>query len=177
MCCIWRVIAHSTPEIWSRIQVTFPGRDKPLKPLLPSLLQAWLARSGSRPLTLRVVCEWHPRRQPSSHKQISFFPSADSQLLEILLSESWRWENAALMAPIYESSHDFDTPQLRTLRCSLSDLSRFNAPNLSHLYPRVPYLFNESKRSPTYEKILYLHLQEPIPCEIHSRCSLTWKPS
>ncbi|KAG1726563.1 hypothetical protein EDD22DRAFT_746175, partial [Suillus occidentalis] len=49
----WRDVAHSTPEIWSRIKVELPGQlVKPLMPFLPSLLQFWLACSGHLPLTI-----------------------------------------------------------------------------------------------------------------------------
>ncbi|KAG1768607.1 hypothetical protein EV702DRAFT_717681 [Suillus placidus] len=55
VCRLWRVVAHSTAGVWSRIQVVLPGKYKPLKPFLPYLLQCWLARSGSLPLTLYIV--------------------------------------------------------------------------------------------------------------------------
>ncbi|KAG0699422.1 hypothetical protein DFH29DRAFT_787232, partial [Suillus ampliporus] len=53
VCRLWRVVAHSTTRIWARINVVFPGpHAKPSKSFLPSLLQFWLTRSGSKPLTL-----------------------------------------------------------------------------------------------------------------------------
>ncbi|KAG1737507.1 uncharacterized protein EDB91DRAFT_1249634 [Suillus paluster] len=129
VCRLWRVLAHSTwTGVWSRIQVALPGRVEPLGPFLPSLLQFWLAFSDSRPLTLSVAsglrrvpfrCTW-----PASE--------ANSQVLNILLSESGRWETVTVTSPVDD---DFDTPQLRTLGCHWSDLSRFNAPNLSLLPP------------------------------------------
>ncbi|KAG0697392.1 hypothetical protein DFH29DRAFT_1022800, partial [Suillus ampliporus] len=58
VCRLWRVVAHSTTGIWSCINVELPGCVthviKPLEPFLPSLLQFWLALSGSQPLTLRI---------------------------------------------------------------------------------------------------------------------------
>ncbi|KAG1851003.1 hypothetical protein C8R48DRAFT_612999 [Suillus tomentosus] len=33
VCCHWRDVAHSTPEIWSRIKVMLPGRL--IEPLTP----------------------------------------------------------------------------------------------------------------------------------------------
>src|SRR6267154_1235577 len=47
VCRLWQVVAHSTTKIRSRIQLVLPTRVEPLKPFLPSLLQLWLARSGS----------------------------------------------------------------------------------------------------------------------------------
>ncbi|KAG0694641.1 hypothetical protein DFH29DRAFT_1083730 [Suillus ampliporus] len=133
VCRLWRVVAYSTTGVWSRIQVGLPGRVQPLKSFLPDLLQCWLARSGSRPLTLRIVdkrqfyyrvCGKHPWQRPSE---------VNSQLLDILLSESKRWETV-VMLPVEDWSQNFDAPQLRSLECCLSNLRRFNAPNLSRLY-------------------------------------------
>lgn len=163
VCCLWRVIAHSTPGVWSRIQVVFPGRAGPLKPFFPSLLQAWLARSGTQPLTLRIVSNWHSRQHHFPRHMIRYFSEADSQLFKILLSESQRWECVALMVPMHEWGHNFDTPQLRTLQCCLPDLSRFNAPNLSRLCTRILYSVDTNtqfNRTPTYNNICHLHLPE-----------------
>lgn len=55
VCCYWRDVAHSTPEIWSCIKVMLPGRlAKPLESFFSSLLQSWLAWSGNLPLTIRI---------------------------------------------------------------------------------------------------------------------------
>ncbi|KAG2076175.1 hypothetical protein BDR04DRAFT_749739 [Suillus decipiens] len=58
VCCHWRDVAHSMPEIWSRIKVMLPGPlPKPLRKLFSSLLQSWLAWPGNLPLT---ICIEHP---------------------------------------------------------------------------------------------------------------------
>ncbi|KAG2157639.1 uncharacterized protein EDB93DRAFT_1078291, partial [Suillus bovinus] len=54
VCHRWRVVAHSTAEIWSRIQVVLPVQVKSFTPFFPRLLQSWLARSGNLPLALRI---------------------------------------------------------------------------------------------------------------------------
>ncbi|KAG1794558.1 uncharacterized protein HD556DRAFT_1236524, partial [Suillus plorans] len=54
VCRHWRIIAQSTPGLWSRIQVMLSGGDESLQPFLPCLLQYWLACSGGQPLTLRI---------------------------------------------------------------------------------------------------------------------------
>ncbi|KAG1723177.1 uncharacterized protein EDB91DRAFT_1173323 [Suillus paluster] len=110
VCHFWRVVAHSTTVIWSRIKVTLSGRVEPLKPFLPSLLQSWLAHSDSQPLTLHIISGELPVR-------VAHSSGADSQLLEILVSESKRWESVALTSSMEDWSRDVYTPQLRALRC------------------------------------------------------------
>ncbi|KAG1736922.1 uncharacterized protein EDB91DRAFT_496886 [Suillus paluster] len=114
VCHRWRVVAHSTTGVWLRIQVALPER---IEPFLPYSFQCWLARSGSRPLILRIVqvplqihhtCSTHPWPMPE----------AGSRLLDILLSESKRWETVVVMSSdVHDWGRDFDTPQLSTLEC------------------------------------------------------------
>lgn len=59
VCRSWRAIAHATPRLWRDIFVNIcDGRysDKLRKDALP-VLQTWLARSGSLPLNLVVLCK------------------------------------------------------------------------------------------------------------------------
>lgn len=161
VCHFWRVVAHSTTAVWSRIQVSLPGRTEPLKPFLPSLLQSWLARSGNQPLTLRITSGQLPVRVTRRcTRQKSLEPSqADSQLLEILLSESKRWESVAL-ASASDWNRDFDTPQLRSLQCCWSELSSFNAPNLTHLH--ITYRWSLTMRFrhvPTCDNVRHLRVE------------------
>ncbi|OAX39294.1 hypothetical protein K503DRAFT_782257 [Rhizopogon vinicolor AM-OR11-026] len=159
VCCRWRAVAHTTPGIWSRIQVAFSGRPEPLKPFLPSLLESWLGRSA-QPLTLRIVFEecYNP---PYSRRQLLESSEADSQLFKILLSESRRWETVAIASPIQYWSHDFDTPKLTALGCSLRDLSRFNAPDLHYLCTRVSRsAVTEFKPTPSCKNVRHLRLRD-----------------
>ncbi|KAG1880750.1 hypothetical protein F4604DRAFT_1922373 [Suillus subluteus] len=163
VCRLWRDIAHSTTEIWSRIHVALPGRIQPLKPFLPSLLEVWLARSGRRPLSLSIVSE---QLCYSRDREARYLPylrpyrsGADCRLLEILLSAKGRWETVAIMSPtIYDWSDNVDTPRLRTLKCFLREFRRFNAPNLHCLH-----IFNRSefpaRPAPTCKDIRHLRLQ------------------
>lgn len=161
VCRFWRVVAHLTTAVWSRMQVSLPGRVEPLTPFLPSFLQSWLARSGNQPLTLRIAsgelpipntryCTRQPGHEPSQ---------ADSQLLAILLSESKRWRTVTLVSAC-DWNCDFDTPQLRFLQCRWSDLTRFNAPNLTHLH--IIYrrsLTTRFKHIPTCDNVRHLWIQ------------------
>ncbi|KAG1870797.1 hypothetical protein F4604DRAFT_849677 [Suillus subluteus] len=161
VCRFWRVIAHSTTAVWSRMQVSLPGRVEPLTPFLPSLLQSWLARSGDQPLTLRILSGELPVRSTRRcTRQSCHEPSqADSQLLGILLSESKRWGTVALVSAD-DWNRDFDTPQLRSLQCCWSDLSSFNAPNLTHLH--ITYRWSLTMRfrhTPTCDNVRHLWVQ------------------
>ncbi|KAG0703164.1 hypothetical protein DFH29DRAFT_1043737 [Suillus ampliporus] len=140
VCRLWRVVAHSTTGIWSCINVELPGYAiKLLEPFLPSLLQFWLALSGSRPLTLRIQHHFFPAIIcKCSRGRVRSFPQADRQLLEILFAEKGRWETVVGASRICADedifvTHQFITPQLRTLECLWSDVGRFHAPDLCRL--------------------------------------------
>ncbi|KAG2366235.1 hypothetical protein BDR07DRAFT_1396498 [Suillus spraguei] len=93
---------------------------------------------------------------------------ADSRLLEILQSESRRWETivGVLRGDEWPSSK-LDTPQLRTLECSWSGLNRFNAPNLHRLHiPNDPQ--GIPAPIPTYKSLRHLHIQYAFPMFVRS---------
>ncbi|OAX39145.1 hypothetical protein K503DRAFT_110048 [Rhizopogon vinicolor AM-OR11-026] len=165
VCRLWRIVAQSTTRIWSRIQVGLPGRAEPFKPFLTSLLQSWLAYSGSCPLTLRIDATQRqcPIRRCSRYKPYTLeFTKGDSQLLEILLAERKRWEAVAVMSRLLAryGGRNFDTPRLSTLECSWWDIKRFNAPHLSRLRIVDPYLHDINVRSiPTCKNIRHIHIQ------------------
>ncbi|KAG1888178.1 hypothetical protein F4604DRAFT_1715899 [Suillus subluteus] len=154
VCRFWRTIAHSTPEVWSRILVTLPGKTKPWKPFLPYFLQCWLARSGRLPLTICIVDDSHTRRR-SWVKEV-----ANSRLLDILLSESQRWETV-FMSPAQGWNPDFNTPRLRTLSCNESNLRRINAPRLSYLHIDGSFRWTVPDRQPalTCKYLRHIHLE------------------
>lgn len=138
VCRHWRDVAHSTPEIWSRIKVILPGRlVKPLTPFFPSLLQVWLAQSGNLPLT---ICIYYIGFLPSSSHGV------DSRLLEILYDETRRWETVSAPSFIFRSDSS-NMSQLRTLDrlWNLTDLIEFNAPNLCRA--RIEYSLLDTIRS------------------------------
>lgn len=160
VCRRWRAVAHSTTEIWSHIKVGLP-RKILSKPFLPSLLQSWLARSGSRPLTIRM-------ERISSIDNSHFCPSS-TQLLEILFAEITRWETVfGLDMP--EWSEKLTAPQLRTLECSWpSDITRFDAPNLCRIRFVSPLsAVIRSRPTATCKLIRHLYLRSASAAAIHS---------
>jgi hypothetical protein len=139
VCRHWRLVAHSTAEIWSRVEVVIPRALTPLKPFLPRLLQFWLACSGNLQLTIRIVPE-PPRRRhrlwgQRKHKPFTWFrKESHPQLLDVLLSERMRWVELTITSDILTWPWGIYAPQLRTLECSWSDISRFSAPSLCSLH-------------------------------------------
>ncbi|KAG2051855.1 hypothetical protein BDR06DRAFT_958450 [Suillus hirtellus] len=127
VCRLWRAVAYSTTGTWSHIKVGLP-RNFPLKPFLPSLFRSWLAWSGSQLPTIRIEC--------ICLSDYGHLCPSNTQLLEILFTETTRWETVFCMcdSDVFERSENFNAPQLRTLQCSwLLDVTRFNAPNLCRI--------------------------------------------
>ncbi|KAJ7263144.1 hypothetical protein B0H12DRAFT_1103550 [Mycena haematopus] len=84
ICRKWRAVAISTPELWRAIQII--GSNKLRKLTAQSeLLQIWLSRSGSCPLSLNLSI--HPLTEN---------PSIDSQLFQLAVLCSERWEHVDL---------------------------------------------------------------------------------
>ncbi|KAG2138954.1 hypothetical protein DEU56DRAFT_329568 [Suillus clintonianus] len=171
VCRLWRVVAHSTAGIWSRIQVALPGRVEELTPFLPHLLQCWLVRSGSLPLTLHIVeldtgkPQSYPYPTCLDHYYTWMSSVGDFRILDILISESKRWETV-VMPRVYDQRFNFDTPQLRSLECHLSNLGKFYAPNLSCLY--IKDGFCRTFPIPTCKDLRHLHLRDASACAICS---------
>ncbi|KAG1729795.1 hypothetical protein EDB19DRAFT_1742468 [Suillus lakei] len=86
--------------------------------------------------------------------------ATNSQLLDILLSESKRWETVVI-SHMYDRSLHFNTPQLRTLECHMQSLGDFYAPNLSRLringYRNWPSTIKLP--TPICKDLRHLHLQ------------------
>ncbi|KAG0703583.1 hypothetical protein DFH29DRAFT_916160 [Suillus ampliporus] len=92
---------------------------------------------------------------------------ADSRLLETLYFERMRWETVVCVSQRDWPGLKFDTPQLRTLECTRSDVIKFNAPNLRRLHIVNQWLPDISP-IPTCKNIRHLHLQSASPKIIHS---------
>ncbi|KAG1819734.1 uncharacterized protein BJ212DRAFT_1063389 [Suillus subaureus] len=164
VCHLWRVAALSTAGVWSRIQVVLPGQVRSFGPFLPHLLQCWLARSGSLPLTLHIVnsTPCHNFTCANRNHYPWIITQTNARLLNILLSESKRWATVVMPHPC-DWGFNFNTPQLRALECcSSNDLSKFYAPNISRLYINTHcYLVSPMRlRIPFYKDLRHLHLRD-----------------
>ncbi|KAG1737773.1 hypothetical protein EDB19DRAFT_1909546 [Suillus lakei] len=157
VCRLWRAVAHSMTWIWSNIKVALP-RQFPLKPFLPSLLQSWLAWSGSRSLTIHM--------EHISPTDNCYLRSSNAQLI----AEIRRWETVFGVLDVLEQSGNFSAPQLRTLECSWpSDVTRFNAPKLCCIRFVSPLsAVIRSRPTATCKQIRHLYLQNASAAVIHS---------
>ncbi|KAG1810880.1 uncharacterized protein BJ212DRAFT_572880 [Suillus subaureus] len=94
---------------------------------------------------------------------------ADFRLLEILQSESRRWET--VVGVLLENewpTFKLDTPQLRTLECSWLGLHKFNASNLRRLHILSESGGITTSPIPTYKNLRHLHLQYASPNIVRS---------
>lgn len=74
---------------------------------------------------LGTTCANNFRRLPDSE--------GNSQLLKILLSESWHWETVTFESSVYEWKVNLDTfDTTRPVKCDISDLRIFSTPNLGY---------------------------------------------
>ncbi|KAJ6495266.1 hypothetical protein C8R45DRAFT_165607 [Mycena sanguinolenta] len=95
VCVLWRTIAVSTSELWSRLSVSI-GREasEKLQPS-PELITTWIGRSGCQPLTL-VLKDWGQR-----------VSGADTvnHALQLFVPHIHRWRSITLVLP----NHAFPT--------------------------------------------------------------------
>ncbi|KAJ7133408.1 hypothetical protein C8R44DRAFT_772366 [Mycena epipterygia] len=61
VCSYWRNVAHTTPRIWSSIHVLSPPTETPpdIVSAFQDLVEAWLERSGSCPLSISFLEVWN----------------------------------------------------------------------------------------------------------------------
>ena len=87
VCLDWRAIAWSTPSLWSNVDFCLSKEQYSVR---TELLDEWLQRSKAVPLTIRI---W-------SKEERSYWQSTTpTEMLRILVSHSWHWENVNLYAP------------------------------------------------------------------------------
>jgi hypothetical protein len=145
-----------------------------LKPFLPSLLHFWLTCSGSQPLNLRILSKRIPYLVRVGCREVRClgkYSDADSQLFEILLSESKRWETVAIMSLLHRKwSPNIDTPKLRSLEYDVEDLDRFDAPNLSRIYTSDWFYGPLPTRN--LNNIRHLYLQKSSSAIMHTSLSI-----
>ena len=88
ICLNWRLIAWSTPSLWSRVDFCLSKKRYSVQ---TELLAGWLQRSKAVPLTIRIQtiekeCEYWRESKPT-------------EMLKVLVSHSWHWKNIYLYAP------------------------------------------------------------------------------
>ncbi|KAF7344538.1 hypothetical protein MSAN_01935700 [Mycena sanguinolenta] len=95
VCVLWRTIAVTTSELWSRLSVSI-GREasEKLQPS-PELITTWIARSGCQPLTL-VLKDWGLRSSGAD---------TVSHVLQLFVPHIHRWRSITLVLP----NHAFPT--------------------------------------------------------------------
>ncbi|KAF7364123.1 F-box domain-containing protein [Mycena sanguinolenta] len=127
ICRKWRAVAMTTPKIWRAIWMTVTHSSVGLATQF-ELLQAWLSRSGSCPLSLDI----------RSYSWIHLL--RESQLLQMAVLHSARWEHIDLFLT-FENLHflQCDLPLLRYLTFGLYAPSPSDTDPID-LFDRAPRL-------------------------------------
>ena len=114
ICNAWRELAWSTPILWSSIQLDL--MEYRVTPLDPALVEQWLVRSGTSPLSICVV---------SDQGRVPAFESSTWPILKLVARHAERWRNAALKLPLYLYDPIIfikgRLPSLQCLRLSFED--------------------------------------------------------
>ncbi|KAG2340384.1 hypothetical protein BDR05DRAFT_543305 [Suillus weaverae] len=88
-------------------------------------------------LYARLVWQSASRHSHETHFFLKpiFLPGWELLTVDILYDETRRWETGFGCSTVFNMSDNFNMPQLRTLEqlWDLSDLTKFNAPNLCRL--------------------------------------------
>ncbi|KAJ7581434.1 hypothetical protein C8J56DRAFT_895852 [Mycena floridula] len=116
ICRSWREIALSTPALWASIHVRFPfktGTNSLRAQRLCDEAHAWIARSGTCPLTIRVTMTW----RNEDHISGNFVDSLS------ILSKRWRSievEAPPDWLPSLKSLSQNDVPRLERFSYSVT---------------------------------------------------------
>lgn len=89
VCQAWRTISHSMPTLWASISADF---EDLLPPPVMSLIERWLSRSGTCPLSLRIQDWRYSRAENELSEDIT-------TLLSIFITRFDRWANIDLQLP------------------------------------------------------------------------------
>ncbi|KAJ7186381.1 hypothetical protein C8R46DRAFT_1057069 [Mycena filopes] len=128
ICRQWRAIAASTPDLWRAIAFDLFSASKTFSTAQLERAETWLARSGMRPLSIRLICTPGVYINPSL-----------TILFNKLLALSQRWEYLHLAVPFdFFALVNGNMPFLRALTIRVYE----NLPvsNTVRAFPRAPAL-------------------------------------
>ncbi|KAJ6553663.1 hypothetical protein B0H10DRAFT_2124802 [Mycena sp. CBHHK59/15] len=96
ICSVWRTIAVLTPALWSSVELTF--KYSLFGTSLIDLLEVWLSRTGSYPLSFSL---WYDEYTVSKRR-----PEMNL-LVQVLMRHSSQWEDVELRLPDPSEFHQF----------------------------------------------------------------------
>ncbi|KAF8960949.1 hypothetical protein BDZ97DRAFT_1277793 [Flammula alnicola] len=135
VCKAWRLIAHSTPRLWSIISLHFKFSETKSE-TCSEMLQEWLNRSGNHPLHIYLDT---PETPTPSWKP---WPSVENFQLLLKASSRWQTLHSRTFPGLSSAIHEKYFPLLSSLRLDGDrdlDVWRFNnPPGLRNLYIRGP---------------------------------------
>lgn len=121
VCSWWRVIAISTPALWTSIRLVLPA----LQPSHANLVNMWIERSCTLPLTVAFIeAKNVPALYPLVHK-------LERHPLSLLAEQSNRWVDAFFMLPPY----DFAWQAFLPIRNNLSQLRSLSIKTVRGSWP------------------------------------------
>ncbi|KAF7329428.1 hypothetical protein MKEN_00204900 [Mycena kentingensis (nom. inval.)] len=98
VCSQWRDVAHGTPELWASLHVPFSFFAREVD--RTEALDAWLSRSGTRPLSLSIVGTDGQMLRPTwdynAPRVDPYQPAIVACALSILLRHAPRWKHLQL---------------------------------------------------------------------------------
>ncbi|KAF8229454.1 hypothetical protein L208DRAFT_1364050 [Tricholoma matsutake] len=85
ICRTWREVAWSTPRLWNKLQINLLFMQN------SSLVDQWLSRSCTLPLSIRIVC----------HDHSPDFGQSVLPILQIITSHAEKWHSISFTLPGY----------------------------------------------------------------------------
>lgn len=156
---MWRTTALTSPHIWARLHITFPGNiehpviliddGEPMPETIDRdpgyvkvvqkriyLANEWLSRSGSCPLSLSINC-------PSFNTIFDPWDTATQGLFSVVVSFADRWKELELAMPsdIYENLQKMLTKEMTPMLQSLRAIFFYrDHKSISRAGPQIPLL-------------------------------------
>ncbi|KAJ7267506.1 hypothetical protein C8J57DRAFT_1327903 [Mycena rebaudengoi] len=131
ICSLWRTVAIRTPALWSSLELSF--KFSLFGTAFLDLLELWLSRSGSHPLSLSLSYDEYTA---SNRRQ------RINQLVQVLMQHSPQWEDVELKLPWITEFHQFkgNFPLLNSLAVSHPRPPPSNCPPVTAFADATPRL-------------------------------------